>query len=48
MTRYLAGRLLQIIVVLFVMSFVIYGLIGLILILSANLISRRTVGASLW
>jgi peptide/nickel transport system permease protein len=29
MTRYLAGRLLQIIVVLFVMSFVIYGLIGL-------------------
>ena len=29
MTRYLAGRLLQILVVLFVMSFVIYGLIGL-------------------
>jgi peptide/nickel transport system permease protein len=29
MIRYLAGRLLQIIVVLFVMSFVIYGLIGL-------------------
>ncbi|HEX3499584.1 MAG TPA: ABC transporter permease [Stellaceae bacterium] len=29
MTRYLAGRLLQIIVVLFVMSFIIYGLIGL-------------------
>src|SRR5436853_5357296 len=29
MTRYLAGRVLQIIVVLFIMSFVIYGLIGL-------------------
>jgi peptide/nickel transport system permease protein len=29
MTRYLAGRLVQILAVLFVMSFVIYGLIGL-------------------